>query len=79
VTTHSAIGLGVYAVFHYLPPDAGLGPFAVSEDDAFETPTAPGISMSHLVTVSIRGTITHIINETGPTATAGSMYGYSAN
>jgi hypothetical protein len=69
VTTHSAIGLGVYAVFDN----------AVSDDDAFETPTAPGISMSHLVTVSIRGSITHIINGTGPTAAAGSMYGYSAN
>ncbi len=70
VTTHTAEGLGVYAVF-----DSG----SVSEFNAFETPTAPGVALHHMVTVSIRGTITHIINGTGPTAQAGSTYGYSTN
>ena len=70
VTTHSGEGLGVYAVF-----DNG----GVSEEDAFETPTAAGVSMHHLVTVSIRGTITHIINDTGATAGNGNTYGYSSN
>jgi hypothetical protein len=71
VTTHTAEGLGVYAVFN--------NPGSVIEANGFETPTAPGISMHHLVTVSIRGTITHIINNTGNQASTGMTYGYSAN
>jgi hypothetical protein len=70
VMTHSAQGLGVYAVFRTV---------GVLEDNAIETPAAAGVSMHHLVTVSIRGTITHIINGTGATAQLGSVYGYSVN
>jgi hypothetical protein len=62
VTTHEAWGLGVYSAFRQ----------NVSADDAFETPTAAGVVVNHLVTVWLNGiattAITHIINGTGPTA-----------
>ena len=62
VTTHEAWGLGVYSAFRQ----------NVSADDAFETPTAAGVSMNHLVTVWLNGVsttaISHIINGTGAAA-----------
>jgi hypothetical protein len=63
VTTHSAWGLGVYSAFRQ----------NVSADDAFETPTATGVVMNHLVTVWLNGVattaITHVINGLGAAAT----------
>ena len=57
VTTHEAWGLGVYSVFRT----------NVVSDNAFETPTAPGIKMHHLVTQRLGrgGGITHVINGQG--------------
>jgi hypothetical protein len=56
VTTHRAEGLGVYSVFDN----------DVEEDDAIETPTASGVTLHHMVTVSLAaGAIDHIINGTG--------------
>jgi hypothetical protein len=60
VTTHEAWGLGVYSVFRSAP---------VMVDNAFETPTAPGIKMNHLVAIRLGGRrgggISHVINGTG--------------
>jgi hypothetical protein len=69
VTTHQGQGIGVYSVFDN----------PVTADNAIETPTAPGISMHHLVTVGIRGTITNIINGTGGSAGKGNQFAFSAN
>jgi hypothetical protein len=56
VSTHHAEGLGVYSVFDNW----------VQEDNAIETPTASGVSLHHMVTVSLAsGAIAHIINGTG--------------
>lgn len=63
VTTHQAEGLGVYSVFNH--------PTTVTADNAFETPTAAGISMHHMVTVGIHGTIGNIINGTGGSSSNG--------
>ena len=64
VTTHEAWGLGMYSVFR--------NPVVV--ENAIETPTAPGISMHHLITVWINGAtgsaINHIINGTGASVPA---------
>jgi hypothetical protein len=71
VTTHQARGLGVYSVFYNW----------VQEDNAIETPTASGVSMHHMVTVSLSsGQITHIIDGTGGTVQqGGSMVAKSSN
>jgi len=69
VTTHQGLGIGVYSVFDN----------PVTADNAIETPTAPGISMHHLVTVGIRGTITNIINGTGGSAGKGNQFAFSSN
>ncbi len=71
VTTHTAEGLGVYAVFNN----------NVAAENAIETPTGAGISMHHMMTVSLRnGSITHIVNDTGGTVgTGGAGQAYSAN
>jgi hypothetical protein len=59
VTTHSALGLGVYAVFQT----------PVTADNAIEAPTAPGVQMHHMVTTCFGGDggskITHIFNGMG--------------
>lgn len=59
VTLHDAWGLGVYSVFRN----------AVSAENAVETPTGPGVTPHHMVTVWIAGaagsSITHVINGTG--------------
>lgn len=62
VTSHHAQGLGVYSVFSNW----------VQEDNAIETPSASGVSMHHMVTVSLSsGAIQHIINGTGDTVSQG--------
>jgi len=69
VTTHQAEGLGVYSVFDN----------DVTADNAFETPSAPGISMHHLVTVSLRsGSITNIMNGTGGAVGNGNEMAFSS-
>lgn len=59
VTTHSALGLGVYCAFRQ----------PVVADDAFEAPTAAGVGLHHLVTVWLDGaagsSINHVLNATG--------------
>ena len=68
VTSHTAEGLGVYSVFSNY----------VSAENAFETPTGSGISVHHMVTVSLAsGTIAHIINGTGSTVGSGNMTAFS--
>ena len=70
VTTHTGLGIGVYSVFTN----------AVSAENAIETPTAAGVSMHHMVTVSLAaGSITHIIDDTGAAVTNGAMTSYSPN
>jgi hypothetical protein len=70
VATHTAVGLGIYSVFTN----------AVSAQNAIETPTAAGVSMHHLVTVSLAaGSIAHIINDTGGAVSKGTMTSFSAN
>jgi hypothetical protein len=70
VTTHQAEGLGVYSVFSN----------DVTAANAIETPTAAGVSMRHMVTVSLAsGSITHIVNGTGGTVGNGAMTAFSGN
>jgi hypothetical protein len=70
VTSHTAAGLGVYAIFSN----------NVLADNAIETPTAPGVSVHHEVTVNIRqGGITHIINGMGPSALTPTQIVWSTN
>jgi hypothetical protein len=65
-----ALGLGVYSVFHN----------AVSAEYAIETPTAAGVSMHHMVTVSLAaGSVAHIINDTGGPVSNAAMTSFSAN
>lgn len=60
VTTHEAWGLGIYCVFYAAP---------VVEENAIETPTAPGVKMHHMVTIRLSGRpnsgINHVINGSG--------------
>jgi hypothetical protein len=70
VTSHTAAGLGVYAVFSN----------NVIADNGLETSTATGVSVHHAMTVNLRsGSITHIINGTGPQAGPGTQMVWSAN
>ena len=70
VTTDTGLGIGVYSVFTN----------AVSAENAIETPTAAGVSMHHLVTVSLAaGSIAHIIDDTGAAVSSAAMTSYSAN
>jgi hypothetical protein len=70
VTSHHAVGLGVYSVFSN----------DVTADNAIETPSAAGVTMSHMVTVSLAaGSITHIINGSGGSVGTGNMVAYSSN
>jgi hypothetical protein len=64
VTSHQGLGIGVYSFFDN----------PVRADNAIETPTAPGIVMSHMMTFSHNADIANIINGTGGPATA-----YSSN
>jgi len=66
VTSHEAWGLGSYCFFNRNP--------MVVADHAFETPVALGVRFRNMVTVSLgggRGTISHVINQTGGAAKAG--------
>ncbi len=70
VTSHHAEGIGVYSVFTN----------NVSEENAIETPTGAGISMHHMMTVSLAsGTIAHIVNDTGGTVGNGTQTAFSGN
>jgi hypothetical protein len=62
VTSHKASGIGIYSVFDN----------DVQDDDAIETPTPSGVSMHHMVTVSLAaGSINEIINGTGGSVAQG--------
>ena len=66
VTSHEAWGLGSYCFFNRNP--------TVVSDHAFEVPVALGVRLRNMVTVSLgggRGTISHVINQTGAAAKAG--------
>jgi hypothetical protein len=66
VTSHEAWGLGSYCFFNRNP--------SVVADHAFEAPVAAAVRFRDLVTVSLgggKGGILHVINNTGPAATAG--------
>jgi predicted chitinase len=75
VTSHDAWGLGVYCFFNADPSTVA--------DNAVEVPTAAGVNLHDLVTVSIggKGTISHIVNgSAGPSNSASnlaSLTGYS--
>ncbi|HEY2062054.1 MAG TPA: hypothetical protein VGH57_27030 [Amycolatopsis sp.] len=59
VTSHEAWGLGSYCFFDTNP--------AVASAHAFEVPQNAGVKLHSLLTVSLnhRGTITHVVNDTG--------------
>jgi hypothetical protein len=66
VTSHEAWGLGSYCFFNRNP--------SVVADHAFEAPVAPNVRFHDMVIVSLgggKGSILHVINDTGPAATAG--------
>jgi hypothetical protein len=66
VTSHEAWGLGSYCFFNRNP--------TVVADHAFEVPVAPGVRLRNMVTVSLgggRGTISHVLNQTGAAAKSG--------
>ncbi len=70
VTTHTAEGLGVYSVFTN----------DVTAANGLETPTGAGISMHHMVTVSLAsGSIANIIDGTGGSVGHGTMTAFSSN
>jgi hypothetical protein len=66
VTSHEAWGLGSYCYFSTNS--------SVVAARAFEVPNAAGVKFHNMVTVSLggKGTITHIINNSGAAAQAGS-------
>jgi hypothetical protein len=66
VTSHEAWGLGSYCFFNTNP--------SVAAEHAFEAPIGPHVRFHDMITVSLgggRGSILHVINDTGPAATAG--------
>jgi len=67
VTSHEAWGLGSYCFFDTNP--------AVSSYHAFEVPNTSGVRFHSLLTVSLnyRGTITHVINDTGGVTPSGTV------
>ncbi|WP_439384077.1 chitobiase/beta-hexosaminidase C-terminal domain-containing protein [Amycolatopsis lexingtonensis] len=67
VTSHEAWGLGSYCFFDTNP--------AVSSYHAFEVPNTSGVKFHSLLTVSLnyRGTITHVINDTGGVTPSGTV------
>ncbi|SEF29536.1 Chitobiase/beta-hexosaminidase C-terminal domain-containing protein [Amycolatopsis pretoriensis] len=67
VTSHEAWGLGSYCFFDTDP--------AVSSYHAFEVPNNSGVRFHSLLTVSLnyRGTITHVINDTGGVTPSGTV------
>jgi hypothetical protein len=66
VTSHEAWGLGSYCYFNVNP--------SVNSHHAFEAPATPGVRFHDALTVSLggKGTITHVINDTGATTPTGS-------
>ena len=73
VTSHNGWGIGVYCFFTN----------AVQLDNAIETPTRAGITMSHLVTVFLgtanaASSINHIINGTGAAVNSTSTLSFSS-
>jgi hypothetical protein len=68
VTSHTAMGLGVYSVFNN----------NVAAASAFEAPTASGVALSHMVIVSLAsGTINSIFDGTGGGVGNGNQTSYS--
>lgn len=68
VTSHTAEGLGVYSVFDN----------DVTAANGIEAPSGAGISMHHMVTVSLAaGSITHIVDGTGGSVGNGTMTAFS--
>ncbi|MEU0792207.1 chitobiase/beta-hexosaminidase C-terminal domain-containing protein [Amycolatopsis sp. NPDC005961] len=67
VTSHEAWGLGSYCFFDTNP--------AVSSYHAFEVPNTSGVKFHSLLSVSLnyRGTITHVINDTGGVTPSGTV------
>lgn len=68
VTSHEAWGLGSYCFFNRNP--------GVVADRAFAAPGAPAVRFHDMVTVSLgggRGTIAHVLNDSGPAARAGAV------
>ena len=65
VTSHEAWGLGSYCYFSANP--------SVASAHAYEAPNTPGVRFHDMVTVSLnyQGTITHVINNTGPATPPG--------
>jgi hypothetical protein len=66
VTSHEAWGLGSYCFLNRNP--------SVVADRAFEVPAVAGVRLRNMVTVSLgggKGTIAHVINDTGEAARAG--------
>ena len=66
ITRHEAWGLGSYCFFNRNPD--------VVAEHAFEAPVAPNVRLRDMVTVSLgggKGTIAHVINDTGAAARAG--------
>jgi hypothetical protein len=65
VTSHEAWGLGSYCFFNKNP--------SVAADHAFEAPVTPAVRFHDMVIVSLgggKGSILHVINDVGPSATA---------
>jgi hypothetical protein len=63
VASHEAWGLGIYCFFNRNP--------AVKLASAIDVPRQPGIRFHDITTVSLgggKGEITHVVNDTGPTA-----------
>ncbi|WP_199439736.1 chitobiase/beta-hexosaminidase C-terminal domain-containing protein [Umezawaea beigongshangensis] len=67
VTSHEAWGLGSYCFFNVNP--------SVSAYHAFEVPNNPGVKLHNLLTVSLnyKGTITHVVNDTGGVTQPGTV------
>ncbi|WP_410636639.1 RICIN domain-containing protein [Amycolatopsis sp. cmx-4-83] len=65
VTSHEAWGLGSYCYFSTNP--------SVASAHAYEAPNTAGVRFHDMVTVSLnyQGTITHVINNTGPATPSG--------
>ncbi|MBE1498156.1 hypothetical protein H4696_005256 [Amycolatopsis lexingtonensis] len=65
VTSHEAWGLGSYCYFSTNP--------SVASAHAYEAPNTAGVRFHDMVTVSLnyQGTITHVINNTGPGTPSG--------
>jgi hypothetical protein len=66
VTSHEAWGLGSYCFFQANP--------AVHSNNGFEVPVNGGVKLHNIFTISLAsGTIDHIVNNTGPAATASAV------